>query len=60
MILTRGEWDAACQYGDAYSFHLWELPAERLIIKTVAEIAVHVPSDHGSGRWRELEIQFKP
>lgn len=58
MFLTRGEWDAAAQYGDAYTFHLWKLPAEELTVITVAEMAQHIPQDHGSGRWTELEIQF--
>lgn len=58
MLLTRGEWDAAVQYGDAYIFHLWELPSEKLRVLTVGEIAQHVPTDQGVGRWTELEIQF--
>ena len=58
MILTRGEWDSALKYGTAYSFHLWQLPSERLINFTVAEIADHIPKDVGKGIWSELEIQF--
>lgn len=58
MILTRGEWNAAAQYGASYTFHLWQLPAETLTVITVAEIAQHVPNDQGNGRWTELEIQF--
>lgn len=58
MILTRGEWDAASKFGEAYAFHLWQLPSEELTVLTVAEIAHHVPKDAGKGRWSELEIQF--
>lgn len=58
MILTRGEWDTASKYGEAYTFHLWQLPSEELIVLTVADIAKHVPEDAGMGRWSELEIQF--
>ncbi|MBB6469077.1 hypothetical protein HNQ96_004966 [Aminobacter lissarensis] len=58
MILTRGEWKAAAQYGDAYIFHLWQLPAEELTVLTVADIAQHVPQDQGKGSWTELEISF--
>lgn len=58
MILTRGEWEAAVQYGDAYVFHLWKLPSEELIVKSICEIAAHIPSDGGDGRWTKVEIQF--
>lgn len=58
IILTRGEWDAAQKYDDAYVFHVWRLPSEELIIKTVQEIAVHIPNDNGSGHWTELQIEF--
>ena len=58
MIITRGEWDTAMKYGDAYTFHLWQLPMEKLISLTVDEIATHIPNDCGNGRWSELEIKF--
>jgi hypothetical protein len=58
MILSRGEWNAAVQYGDTYTFHLWKLPSEELLVKPVSEIAAHIPEDQGSGCWTELEIQF--
>lgn len=58
MVLTRGEWDAAAKYGEAYVFHLWQLPSEVLTVFTVADIAQHIPEDAGQGRWSELTIQF--
>lgn len=58
LILSRGEWDTAAKYGEAYTFHLWQLPSEKLQILTVAEVAHHIPADTGNGRWLELEIQF--
>lgn len=58
MILSRGEWEAAVKYGEAYSFHFWELPSEKLTVLTVADIARHVPEDRANGRWSELEIQI--
>jgi len=58
MILTRGEWDAAAKYGDSYMFHLWKLPTEQLIVKSVSEISAHIPGDSGDGKWTEVEIQF--
>lgn len=56
LILTRGEWEAALKFGAAYCFHIWKLPGEELVIKSVPEIAVHVPSDSGGGVWQEVEI----
>jgi len=58
MILTRGEWDFAAKFGESYTFHLWQLPSEELIVLTVADISQHIPEDAGKGRWSELEIQF--
>ncbi|MGI4720953.1 MAG: DUF3883 domain-containing protein [Janthinobacterium lividum] len=58
MILTRGEWDAAMKYGQAYVFHLWQLPCKKLTVLTVEDVAKHVPSDNGAGRWTELEIHL--
>jgi hypothetical protein len=56
IILTRNEWDAAVRFGDAYVFHVWRLPAQDLIERSVTEIKMHIPDDHGQGRWREVEI----
>lgn len=58
MILSRGEWDAAAKYGDVYFFHLWKFPAEELVVKSAAEIEIHIPKDVGQGRWTDVEIEF--
>jgi hypothetical protein len=58
MILTRGEWDVALQYGESYVFHLWKLPEEELLVLRVADVERHIPNDHGRGRWTEVEISF--
>lgn len=58
IILTRGEWKAAEQYGAAYVFHVWSLPDEALLIKTVDEMKDHIPEDRGNGHWSDVEIQF--
>ncbi len=56
LIISRGEWDTALQFGEAYVFHIWKLPSEELIIKKSSEIALHIPQDIGDGTWREAEI----
>lgn len=58
MILTRGEWDAAVEFGEAYVFHLWALPNNKLVERKVTDIAPHIPRDQGVGVWANVEIVF--
>jgi hypothetical protein len=58
MIITRGEWDAAVKYNDAYVFHLWSLPNKTFVERRVADIAPHIPIDQGVGIWAKVEIVF--
>lgn len=56
LVLTRGEWETALRFGAAYCFHIWKLPSEELTVKSVEEIAFHIPSDFGKGVWQEVKI----
>lgn len=58
FFLTRNEWDKACEFGQAYHFHIWDLQAQppRLYERTLAEIAPHVPTDNERGVWKNAEI----
>ena len=56
IILTRGEWEAAVQFGGSYVFHIWALPGNKLIELNVGEMARHIPEDKGSGVWSAAEI----
>jgi hypothetical protein len=56
IIVTRGEWDAALEYGDAYVFHIWTLGAVSPIELNVASMAQHVPIDQGVGSWLKVEV----
>lgn len=58
IMLTRGEWDAAAKYGEAYTIHLWQLPSEELTILSAADIRHHIPDDCGKGRWSLIEINL--
>jgi hypothetical protein len=58
MFLSRNEWAVAEQFGSTFEFHLWELPLEKLRIFTVDEIRLHIPSNHGQGRWQSTDICF--
>ena len=56
IFISRNEWEAALRYGDRYVFHVWHLPTQILIERTVAEIQLNIPIDQGSGRWTDVEI----
>jgi Domain of unknown function (DUF3883) len=56
IVLTRNEWEAAVQYGNAYIFHVWALPAKTLTEISVPRLAKHVPLDQGDGLWCQVEI----
>jgi hypothetical protein len=58
LILTRGEWKAALQYGDAFLFHFWRLPTKHLKALTVSDMGAHIPDNRGAGSWLEVEVAF--
>jgi len=58
FFLTRNEWKKCLDVGEAYQFHVWDMKAERLFVRTVSEISEHVPEDKGAGRWSTLEIRI--
>ena len=58
FIVTRNEWDKAERAGDAYHFHVWDMNQKPpvLIERTVAEVAPHIPTDGGKGRWTNAQV----
>lgn len=58
MVLSRNEWKTAEQFGTAFQFHLWSLPAGLLTVMSVDEIRAHIPTDNGRGAWESVEIKF--
>ena len=58
FFVTRNEWEKALQFGDSYLFHIWDLASQapRLHIRTVKQIAPHIPMDRVKGRWSNAEI----
>jgi hypothetical protein len=58
FILTRNEWNKAKEVGAAYCFHIWDLAREPpvLYLKTVDQVAPHVPADLEKGKWKTVEI----
>lgn len=58
MFLSRNEWRAADEFGDAFLFHHWQIESEKLTIFSVDEIRRHIPVDRGSGSWDVVEIRL--
>lgn len=56
IFITRNEWETAVERAPHYCFHIWTLPDEKLIELTPAELGVHIPVDHGKGRWQIAKI----
>lgn len=58
FILTRNEWSKAEQTGESYIFHVWDMNKEPpvLHVRTVADVAPHIPSDNGKGRWNNVAV----
>lgn len=58
--LTRNEWEQT-ELIRNHMFHFWDLSVDgRPLIAVLdrAEVAVHIPADTGSGKWKEVEIPF--
>lgn len=58
FIITRNEWKQAEDVGNFYLFHIWDMaknPAE-LHLRTVEEVAPHIPSDNKKGNWSTAQI----
>lgn len=58
FILTRNEWEKAQKTGEAYIFHVWDMNKEPPIlhVRTVKEVAPHIPLDNGKGRWNNVAV----
>ena len=58
FIISRNEWRKAEQSDKAYIFHIWVMNRRPpvLYMRTVAEVAPHIPSDNGRGKWVNTEV----
>ena len=58
FIISRNEWTKAEKTGKSYTFHVWDMDKTppKLYIRTVAQVAPHIPTDNGKGSWRNAEI----
>ena len=58
FIVSRNEWEQAEKVGDAYFFHVWDMDKKppELFILTVGQVAPHIPSDSGKGKWTGASI----
>ena len=58
FIVSRNEWKQAEKVGAAYKFHIWDMAQEppRLYVRTVKQVAAHIPSDNEKGQWSNAAI----
>jgi len=58
FIITRNEWKQAQKAGAAYIFHIWDMAKElpELHVRTVDQVAPHIPSDNEKGQWSNAAI----
>ncbi|MDX8458389.1 DUF3883 domain-containing protein [Mesorhizobium humile] len=58
FFVTRNEWNQALKSKHAYFFHIWDMHKEppTLYVRTVAQIAPHIPTDNDKGKWSNAEI----
>ena len=58
FIVSRNEWNKAEQAHNAYIFHVWDMNQSppQLHVRSVADVAPHIPTDSGKGMWKHAEI----
>lgn len=61
FVVSRQEWRTAERAGEAYSFHIWDMQKKppQLYVRSVAEVAPHIPKDKGDGRWSAAEVRVR-
>lgn len=58
--LTRNEWEQTKLIRN-HTFHFWDLSVDgrpRIAVLDRADVAVHIPADTGSGKWKMVEVPF--
>jgi hypothetical protein len=58
FIVTRNEWETACQNSTSYRFYIWKLGKESPAILFVDDLISHIPVDNGGGRWQDVELNL--
>lgn len=58
FTVTRNEWNVAMKSGAAYLFYIWDMIADppRVHVRTVEQLAEHMPVDRRLGKWSHAEI----
>lgn len=56
--VSKNEWRVAQDFGEAYLFHIWDMRKNPpvLHIRTVAEVAPHIPQNQADGEWADAII----
>ena len=58
FIVSRNEWTQAEEIGESYVFHIWDMTRDppTLFIRTVEEVAPHIPTNNEDGVWSSAAI----
>lgn len=58
FFISRNEWEQAAKAGKSYIFHVWDMAKEEpeLYVRTVEQVAPHIPTDNNKGRWSNATI----
>ncbi len=58
FYVTRNEWETAKDAASAYLFHIWDMKQQPpvLYVRTVKDVAPHIPIDNEKGKWSTTEI----
>ena len=54
--LPRGEWGFASLHPFDWEMQIWIGDASEPVVVVFAEVAAHVPSDLGEGRWETVKV----
>lgn len=58
FYVTKNEWRQAEKVGAQYVFHVWDMDKEPAVlhVRTVEQVAPHIPTNVGKGSWSTAEI----
>lgn len=58
FYVTRNEWESALRYGEAFWFQIWDMNRTPpvLYVRSVADVAPHIPADNKKGKWQNAQV----
>jgi hypothetical protein len=56
IVISRNEWEKACEAKEQYIFHLWDARSGNLVECSIDKIELHMPIDNGDGEWSSVSL----